>query len=163
MHGWRAILLVALCGGLLASCGKQAPPPGGYTLDQVRRMPEVQLADAGAQLLAEYGNEARPSNGLSRPSAAFYARELGVQATPQEVEAFYDQHLRALGWGPKTASGQASGEGQSVSWSKGNLTVRFATQTPGDPRNLPATITGQFATVYRIGVNVELTEADIRR
>ena len=149
----RLVLAVALAmvmGALLAGCGGGNKPYGGYTLSDLRKLPEEHLFYPGAEVIDRLGQEA--FGGPVRPHPASSGYQLGVQATPAEIEAFYDRELQARGWGAQVSVGQSTAEERTFGWSKNGLLLRVAVRRKGDPRNPPEAVTGKYATIYEIMV-----------
>ena len=143
-------IVAATVAALLAGCGGGNKPYGGYTLSELGKLPEEHLFYPGAEVIDRLGQEA--FGGPARPHPALSGCELGVQATPAEIEAFYDRELQGRGWGAQMSVGQSTAEERAVGWTKNNLLLRVAVRRKGDPRNPPEGVTGKYATIYDIMV-----------
>lgn len=142
---FAALLLLPLGG-----CGLAAtPPPGGYTLPQLRARPEDQLIYPGTETVMRLGRE--PTTALRQPIAALSGYVLGAQASAEEISAFYDRELRARSWAVITTSELlfGSNESQMKGWRSGALTFRLAVLRKGDPRNPGPEVTDRYVTVFR--------------
>ena len=149
-HASLQIALALVLSALLLSCSHQSKPYGGYSLADLRALPEEHLFYPGSDTLGHLGDEA--SGGPVKPHAASSGYVLGAQAAPGDIEAFYDRELQGRGWGPKLPVGGATDEVRTVGWRKGALFFRFAVLRPGDPRNPVGA--ERYTSVYTIVVIV---------
>ncbi len=132
-----AVALVMVLGASVAGCGGKAKPLGGYTLVDLRTLPEEQLFYPNSEVISRL--EYAGGNTVEGPRAAFSGYELGSQASAAEIEAFYAQQLQALGWGPARPADvfTSTAEEQATGWRKGDLVFRLAILRKDDPRNPP--------------------------
>lgn len=76
--------------------------------------------------------------------------------SPGELYAWYDRELGSRGWVlDPLASSRATNEDSIQSWRKDDVVARIAVLTKGDPRNLPASVTDRFQTIYEIALIAE--------
>ena len=122
-----------------------APYSGKATLAQLQQLPELQLYYPGSIMLDSFGYDSDFRN------AATWGYELGSQASPNDVLAFYRQQLLALGWvelinDPLNARGTS--EVQAQTWYKAGTFFRYAVKDQTHPT------VGQspYRTVYDIQV-----------
>jgi hypothetical protein len=118
---------------------------GKATLAQLQQVPELQLYYPGSVILDPFGHDSDFRN------TATWGYELGVQASPNDVLAFYRQQLSTLGWielidDPLNARGTS--EVRAQSWYKAGVIFRYAEKDQTHPT------VGQspYRTVYSIAV-----------
>jgi hypothetical protein len=122
-----------------------APYNGKATMAQLQRLPELQLSYPGSVMLDSFGYDSDFRN------TATWGYELGVQASPNDVLAFYRQQLLALGWvelinDPLNARGTS--EVQAQTWYKLGVFFRYAVKD----QTHPTVGQSSYRTVYTIAV-----------
>lgn len=120
----RLAALVVLC---LVSSGCLSDDIG-----PLRRLPEATLYYPGAKVV--YENAHGRNIGPDGQGPASYGHFLAVNATPDEVIAFYDRELKARGW-TKSAKSLSIVDLSEGLWTKPGLYMSVDTQHPpdGDP------------------------------
>lgn len=122
------------------------PPPGGYSMARLERVPEAHLYYPDAVAVAALGHEgASIVDGGYPASVGAY---LGSQSSPEAIIAFYRERLTTQGWEATTwGVYPAVGEIRTLGWQKGDLLFRLAILRHGDPRD-PVEL-DRYATPYR--------------
>lgn len=114
-----AILIGLVCSGcLLDDSGPIAP---------LRQLPEANLYYPGAKVIEEV---AAPRNvGPDGQGPASYGHNLAVNATPDQVIAFYDRELKSRGWVKSTESLPIVNLGDGL-WTKPGVFMECWTKDP---------------------------------
>jgi hypothetical protein len=118
---------------------------GKATWAQLQQLPELSLFYPGSVMLDPFGHDSDFRN------TATWGYELGVQASPDEVLAFYRQQLPTIGWVEiinSARNARGTSEVQAQTWYKGGVFFRYAEKDQTHPT------VGQSAyrTVYSIAV-----------
>jgi hypothetical protein len=122
----RLAALVVLC--LVSSgCFNDSGPIG-----PLRQLPEATLYYPGAKVILEVS--VPRNNGPDGKGPASYGHNLAVNATPDEVIAFYDRELVARGWAKSNRSLMIVDLSEGL-WTKPGVYMSVYTRHPldGDP------------------------------
>jgi hypothetical protein len=138
-----AVLLALVCAGCFDDYGPIGP---------LKQMPEATLYYPGSKVVDEVSN---PRNsGPDGQHPASYGHNLAVNATPDEVIAFYDRELKARGW---TRGNAIGGPGLAdASWRKPGFSF-VVTIFPAEPPGLPSDLQQAYSG-YNLSVSVNLQE-----
>jgi hypothetical protein len=140
------VALLLLC-VVVAGCFDDYEPT-----DALRKMPEATLYYPGSKVVDEVAN---PRNsGPDGQHGASFGHDLAVNATPDEVIAYYDRELTSLGW--SRGNGVGGNDLLDASWNKPGfafVVVVFSAKIPGLPSDLQRQYSG-----YGLSVSVSLQE-----
>ena len=140
-----AVLFVALvCAGCIDDYGPLAP---------LRQLPEASLYYPGAKVVQEISGPRK--NGPDELYGAEYGHFLAVNATPDEVLAFYDGALTSRGWTRSTRQTYVGALG-NAEWTKPGLWVRVWIDS-ADSSSLPSGVQ-QGDSGYQLSVRVFVQE-----
>jgi hypothetical protein len=101
-------LLALVCAGCLL--------PNYDSITPLKNMPEATLYYPGAKVLDEVAHPRY--NGPDGPEAASYGHNLAVNATPDEVVAWYDHELATRGWTRDQFSNVVGSDVADENWRK---------------------------------------------
>jgi hypothetical protein len=119
----RLAALVVLC--LVSSgCFNDSGPIG-----PLRQLPEATLYYPGAKVIDEVASPR--NNGPDGKGPASYGHFLAVNATPDEIIAFYDRELKARGW-TKSAKSLSIVDLSEGLWTKPGVYMEVSTRRPPD-------------------------------
>ena len=107
-----------------------APYGGMATQAQLQQLPELNLFYPGSVVLSPFGYQGDFRNGAS----AGY--ELAVQASPNDVLAFYRQQLPPLGWVElinSSLNARGTSEVRAQTWYKGGVFFHYAEKDQTHP------------------------------
>ena len=148
---WRVLLWLAaifvLLGGAFAWW--QRPLGNGTILKRsaLQQLPEGHLFYPGAVVLGTGGRDYEWGIWGSNPAISGYL--LGANASPREIEAFYDRELTARGWEiSNTAIVVGTNEISGAAWRRDQLAIQLAILRPNDPQNPPEI--NAYSAPYRI-------------
>jgi hypothetical protein len=141
-----AVLLALAC----ASCIFDDYGPIG----PLRQMPEATLYYPGAKVVDEV-SQPRIS-GPDGPQGASYGHNLAVNATPDEVVAFYDRELKTRGWTRTTSIGLGRDVADAV-WRKPGHSFVLGIASLADISRLPSDLQQAYSG-YQFSVSVSLQE-----
>jgi hypothetical protein len=114
-----AMLLCLVCSGCLFDDSGPIGP--------LRQLPEATLYYPGAKVIEEVS---APRNvGPDGQGPASYGHNLAVNATPDEVIAFYDRELKSRGWAKSTESLPIVDLGDGL-WTKPGIYMECWTKEP---------------------------------
>ncbi|MGN6674781.1 MAG: hypothetical protein ACTHMA_15890 [Thermomicrobiales bacterium] len=122
-----------------------APYNGKATLVQLQQLPEISLFYPGSVVLSPFGY---PGNFRNGASAGY---ELGVQASPNDVLAYYRQQLPTLGWVElinSSLNARGTSEVRAQTWYKGGVFFHYAEKD----QTHPTVGQSSYRTVYDIEV-----------
>jgi hypothetical protein len=127
------VLAVVACGG----------PTRGSLSDEA----EAQLQIPGSKELAAGGHDAE--NTLDGPLAAIAWRQYGVNASWEEVVAYFDAELRERGWqeGGSSSGIPSTQEWAVQAWHRDDRILRL-----GHRHNAPTKDSGSFVTFYEVAL-----------
>jgi hypothetical protein len=125
------------------------------TLAGLRALPENQLLYPGAVVLQRYGNDPYRNHGLQLDTwgdgdNARSGTYLGVNATQQQVLAFYDARLRSSGWAPAPSLGGPSTEIAVANWQRDDLALRVSVLYNDQPDARLPTGALNYSTLYTL-------------
>ena len=137
------VLLALVCAGCFNDYGPIGP---------LKQMPEATLYYPGAKVVDETSS---PRNsGPDGQHGASYGHNLAVNATPDEILAFYDRELKARGW---TRGNPIGGTDLAdASWRKPGFSFSLVIESanlPGLPSDLQQAHSG-----YNLSVSVTVFE-----
>ena len=142
-------LLAALLLALVAGCVTTNTSP----LASLQAMEESSLFYPGSTQLGEIALDEQTGL-IEGPQAAQFGNQLGTNATPPEIEQFYETELEARGWIP-AESLEAIGFGITGStetdaraWEKGDAFFRLSFNRTDEMGGLQRSVTAEFLTIY---------------
>ena len=141
-----AVFLVAItCAGCVGDYGPVAA---------LRELPEASLIYPGAKVVQETSGP-RQEGPLPPPYGAEYGHFLAVNATPDEVIAFYDRAFTSRGWTRSTQETYAGALGDAQ-WTKPGLWLSVWID-PADSSDLPSDLQRSYSG-YQLSVRVFVHE-----
>jgi hypothetical protein len=117
--------------GSLAAFGWFTQADRNGTAASLRSLPEAELTYPGSELISSGGGNAKQT--IDGRQSAFTWRFLGVNASPDAIQEFYERELAAGGWqvDVHTTSGlRPVEEVKTTAWSKGGVIFRLGIRDP---------------------------------
>jgi hypothetical protein len=135
------LLLAALVAIALSACSLAGP-----SRESLSQEAEALLRFEGSvELIANGGHDAEQTPEGPLPALAW--REYGVDASWDEVVAYFDAELRDRGWstGGSTSGFASTGEYAAEAWHRHERILRL-----GHQRNRSIDVPGSFITIYQV-------------
>jgi hypothetical protein len=138
---WRRLVWVAIAAATLTGCSLSGP-----TTTSLREEWAARLQFSGSVELIAGGHDAEQTPEGPLPALAW--REYGVDATWDELVAYFESELRDREWedGGGSSGGPSTQELDAVAWHKGDRILSLAHRR----NTLAPDASGTYAMIYRV-------------
>ena len=124
---WLPVLAILV----LACAGCAKTNPTGWTPEAIAALPEAQLLPPGARMSQPSLEDGKDRVTVDTPTNVSFA--IGFDQPYEEVVAFYDQRLLALGW-TKSFATRSTRESFATAWTKDGLSLRLGVRAHRDSK-----------------------------
>lgn len=143
----RVACLLACVGLLFASCVRLSSAQNPYLpRADLEAEPASHLVMSNAELIRRVGHEREDT--IDGPQPSFVGAVYGVQASREDVFAFYGREAERLGWRRQSFSPLSSGEIGSRAWCKEQMDLRVTIYDPARYARVDIEGGERFQTVF---------------